>query len=234
MHSNNQPPCFTWVSLHEWEKDSHWWSIYVKSFPERERDTKNQLTRALKNQWASVGRFRCAGQTIAIAVVYPLKTLPITFLHYFAVAPLLRGQNLGSTLLRSLIVDAHEFNYQHHRESMGLVFEVEDPHYATNEHDRTVRNQRIQFYEKNKAQLLKNTFIQPPINAREEKITEKNGSLHMRLMYASLQEEMLLFKQEEALARAIYFEKYHVVNDIPAEMLTDFLSSFFAYDKKQE
>lgn len=212
---------FTWIEADHWLQDQRWWDIYLNSFPENERDTKEQIHSAVTQGLAQIGRFCLNNVTQAITVIYSFSALPITYLHYFAIDRSFRGQGVGGKLLQNLISYADQLNIQRHNKSMGLLWEIEDPLAATSEQERELRLRRVAFYEKQNAFLLPKPFIQPPIQATAD--DPLLNSLPMRLMYASNETEFNLIEHEKNIAQTVYQEKYQKVNATPAALVEHFL-----------
>jgi GNAT superfamily N-acetyltransferase len=212
-------PRFTWVSQEEWLDDKQWWNIYLTSFPENERDTRYQINHALENNIAHVGCYKESHQTVAIALIYPLTSIPATYLHYLATDPSYRGKKLGSQLLQQLITESESINHRKHTQSLGLFWEVECPDNTTSEAEKTLRKNRIKFYEKNHAHLLKKTFTQPSVIPTNN--LSEGETVVMRLMHATNNHQRI--ENEKFFSEALYMEKYHRINQTPQQLIAEFL-----------
>ncbi|MDR3477233.1 MAG: GNAT family N-acetyltransferase [Gammaproteobacteria bacterium] len=203
---------FDWLHHSSFIQNTDWWNIYEEAFPVKERDSKEQLLLALKQNIALIGSYKIQREMVAIAVIYRAQSPSFGFLHYFAVAPNWRNKKLGSYLFHLLVKEAEKFVIKNHTHSLGLIWEIEDPEHATDPKDQSLQHRRIHFYQKLGGKLFPGKFIQPGINGFEP--------VPMQLMHFSTYENL----PEEKIARAIYLEKYGVVNAIAEDHLLALLA----------
>jgi GNAT superfamily N-acetyltransferase len=213
--SHQQMGRFEWLSAEEFSKAHDWWDIYTQSFPPAERDTKQQLLLSLHKNIAQIGCYRIKNGMAAIVVLYRMQTPAFAFLHYFAVAKAWRNQNLGTQLFQMIITEAEHYVLKNHPETLGLFWEVEDPSAAVSDLDKHIQSKRINFYQRLGGKLFESKFIQPAIN--------NHNTVPMQLMYHSSQKKL----SEQAIASAIYFQKYQVINGTKTQQLNDLLNLCF-------
>lgn len=206
-----------WLSLNEFKEDTEWWKIYHTSFPAKERDSKKQLLAGLEKNLIKIGRYQKENVTVAIAVLVPMHALPIVFLNYFAVAKIHRGRLLGTALLNSLFSSASHFVSEYSPHFLALVWEVENPKLTQSANKKARQERRIEFYKRIGGELFPHLFIQPAIDGKH--------TVAMRLMYMAATE--LNPHLENQIFKTIYFEKYHVINDIPKSILLDLFKQCF-------
>jgi GNAT superfamily N-acetyltransferase len=202
---------FNWLDQDSFVANKAWWGIYEEAFPVAERDSKEQLLIALSENIALIGSYKIQQEIVAIAVIYRTGSPSFGFLHYFAVAPSWRNKKLGSHLFPLLVREAENFVVKHHRHSLGLIWEIEDPEHATDSDEQSLQRRRIHFYEKLGGKLFPGKFIQPGINGF--------APVPMQLMHFSSYENL----PEEKIAKAIYLEKYGVINAIDQDHLLELL-----------
>jgi GNAT superfamily N-acetyltransferase len=210
--AKNQPGRFEWLSPNTLAHAHDWWDIYTKSFPPEERDTREQLLLSLHKNIALIGCYRIQNSMAAIVVLYRMQNPAFSFLHYFAVTPAWRNKQLGSTLFPMIVTEAEKHVLQKNSESLGLIWEVEDPEKAITAFDRDIQTRRINFYHKLGGKLFKTRFIQPSIN--------NHNAVPMRLMAYSNQGTLM----EKQIAKAIYYQKYQIINGADDQQLTELLN----------
>ncbi|MES2219191.1 MAG: GNAT family N-acetyltransferase [Pseudomonadota bacterium] len=203
---------FEWLNADELAHAHDWWDIYTQSFPLAERDTKQQLILSLHKNIALIGCYRLQNSMAAIVVLYRMQAPAFAFLHYFAVAKAWRNKSLGSKLFPTILTEADKFVLENNQETLGLIWEVEDPTVAQTEQDRYIQIKRINFYERLGGKVFNSKFIQPAIN--------NQNTVPMQLMYHSTKKKL----SEQAIAAAIYFQKYQVINGTDTQQLNDLLN----------
>jgi hypothetical protein len=193
--------------------DPDWWRIYEDSFPPAEREPAEVVLRSLR---ASVGlafRAHQDGVTVGIATTHLLLRPAAVFLVYLALDRARRNAGLGGTLLEYAWQTSARRLEEQHSPPLGLVWEVDDPTAAVGQAEDLLREGRIAFFRRHGGVELPRPYRQPPVNGTE--------TVPMRLMFrGSAVPDALGI---EALVRAIYFEKYGAVNQVPEEILQDLL-----------
>lgn len=211
-----------WLTPQELSRDTEWWDIYQNSFPVIEQDSKQQLLHALEKGAAIIGAYKQQGNTLGMVVFYPIHTHqapPFIFLNYFAIAKQARSHGLGGRLLSLVIEYTKAIACPNGARYTALVWEIEDPQDATHDTERQLRQRRLEFYQREGAQLFNSHFIQPPIDGE--------NTVNMRLMYCLL-ENYQIHPHEKSITEAIYFAKYRPINNISPEILYQLLDHIFA------
>ena len=203
-----------WLSPHAYLQDPLWWEIYESSFPEEERDQKHHFSRALKYNNVKMGACYFQGKMIGIVVVYFMESLPFAFLHYFSIHPDFRRLGLGSLFFQKIMQDVELMLKKNHAEHLGMIWEIEDYSYANDDVEKNLKLSRLGFYIRNDAKLLNIKFIQPAI---------LNCIVPMLLMHHHSDPMLNISAFEYDIAKAIYLEKYHSVNEIPKKTLLKLL-----------
>lgn len=205
---------FHWLSQQELQSDISWWRIYENSFPPSEREPQELLYYGLDKNIIKIGCYAENKETIGICVIQPMHSLPFALLNYFAVSNTHRNRSLGSDLFLHLTIASESFVKEYSQRYLGLVWEVENPDAESNQTEKILKQRRMQFYKRKGASVFKKIFFQPPIAG--------HSALPMRLMYyASTPIDPDL---ETAITKAVYFEKYHAVNQIKKEILSELLT----------
>jgi GNAT superfamily N-acetyltransferase len=89
-------------------------------------------------------------QLLGLAVVLPLHGCPVAFLEYLAVAPTARNAGIGARILAYL----RQLSGTAQPGIDGIIFEVDRPQDGTDRGERSLRERRIGFYQRNGAALL--------------------------------------------------------------------------------
>lgn len=117
----------------------------VRDFPKNERRPYRTIKKLYKKGWY---RLLCMydGNSIlqGYAFLFYSADKKTVLLDYFAVMPNMRGSGIGSSFLCQMV---------HILDVDGIIIESEFPESAPNDHEKTIRNKRIAFYTRNKAQL---------------------------------------------------------------------------------
>lgn len=200
------------VDAAELAGDRDWWRIYEDSFPTAEREPPEVVLRSLR---ASVGlafRARQGGVTVGIATTHLLLQPPAVFLVYLAIDREQRQGGLGGTLLEYASEISARRLEQRNSTPLGLVWEVDDPAATVGAGEVLQRKRRMGFFQRHGGVELDRAYLQPPVNGPE--------TVPMRLMFrangsASVRDAEIV----EGLVRAIYFEKYAAINQVPVEIL---------------
>lgn len=200
------------VDAAELAGDREWWRIYEDSFPAAEREPAEVVLRSLR---ASVGlafRVRQDSVTVGIATTHLLLRPAAVFLVYLAIDRGQRKAGLGGTLLEYAWQISARRLEQQHSPPLGLIWEVDDPTAANGPAEDLQRERRIAFFRRHGGVELPRSYRQPPVNGTE--------TVLMRMMFrASGSASMPDAEGIDALVRAIYFEKYAAVNQVPEEIL---------------
>ncbi len=125
-------------------------SVYIadsiRHFPENERKPVSSIER-MTDEGIYIGYglfFHCRpDKLISYAFFTALPEEKISLLDYFAVMEDYRSLGIGSLFLQQMKLSAAGYD--------GFLIESEDPGYAKDEQELTIRNKRISFYTKNGA-----------------------------------------------------------------------------------
>jgi GNAT superfamily N-acetyltransferase len=145
-----------------------------------------------------------------MASVQFLRAVPMGFLVYLAVAPGLKGHGIGGELLEWLRAKAE----RERPDLLGLVWEVDRVEDAHDEDDRNQRARRIRFFERHGGRIAAEPYLQPAVDGQR--------IVPMHLVQLLFREPCPAGLAGEA-ARAIYREKYGVLNGISELHLEDLL-----------
>jgi GNAT superfamily N-acetyltransferase len=149
-------------------------ALYVASFPPAERAPAEGIAASIQRvkevdvRTGYVPHHFAAlqdGQVTGISFYGYFCQERLGFLYYLAVNPALRGQGLGGWLFRRTAAQLSEDASACRNEPpRGLVWEVERPADAEMPDERSLRQRRIQFYERQGALLLQGLdFLAPPL-----------------------------------------------------------------------
>lgn len=125
-----------------------WQQLYqtamVRDFPASELKSVSMLEQLEDKGWYTfLGFYREEDPQSLCAYALFIQTRPgAVLLDYFAVAPSLRGGGIGGEILELLKQWAAQ-------KAPLLLAEVEDPKFSLDEKDRSLRNRRIGFYQRN-------------------------------------------------------------------------------------
>jgi len=128
--------------------------IYEASFPRNERHALSVIEERMDRKLYRLFIGQKDGQTVLMALFYPLKGSQFVLFDYMAVAPSHRDKGLGTQFLKGMssIVGLGKRH---------LLLEVEDPRSGDNTDQR---RKRIEFYMRQGAQELKGVrYIMPPL-----------------------------------------------------------------------
>lgn len=127
---------------------SQWQRLYqeamVRDFPASELKSVSMIQQLEERGWYTcLGFFREEAPKTLCGYALLIQTGPqAVLLDYFAVSPALRGGGIGGELLGLLRQWAQQ------RAPLFLA-EVEDPDFAADQDDLSIRNRRIGFYQRN-------------------------------------------------------------------------------------
>lgn len=165
--------------------------IFENSFPSNERPPIEKVLRRLELGIYRLIVAKIGNEIAAFSLLFPLKGSEYVLLDYTAVKAGLRGQGIGSKMMRCVLaseaVNGHE-----------LVLEVEDPDFGD---DPDTKKDRIRFYRNFGARELAGVrYLLPPLDGTEP--TE------MRLMLIGAADNKMHGATVRALIQLIYQEVY--------------------------
>jgi GNAT superfamily N-acetyltransferase len=146
-------------------------AIYKESFPERLRADLDELLRGVENKTRDLFIATSGNQLLGFGILLPLRPVRILLLEYMAMRSDQRNRGFGGSLFESFIQHSESS-----RDSLGLVFEVEENDKATPA-ERTLQGRRVRFYRRHGAT--------PVECAPKYRIPafDSTGSHHLRLMW---------------------------------------------------
>ncbi len=205
--------CETFESL---EKDTEWWDLYEKTFPDTERAKRDLALDTVKHHMT---RALCAkenGKTVGLATVQLLESFPAVYLMLLAVNPHERHKHIGTMLF--------EYAWQYGVEEFakmglkpkGFVWEVEKPERASSEKERQERQDRIDFYKHKGAEILPCAYLMPPIDGIH--------ALPLHIMHRPAPGISFTKKDCDNLIKCLYKENYAAANHVPEAMLNALLA----------
>lgn len=102
------------------------------------------------------------------------------------------------------------------RQPLGLIWEVDPPQAGDDAAERMLRERRVEFFRRQGGALLPQPYLQPPVDGI--------APVPMQLMFRPASDGRPPDDETaHAIVRAIYFEKYQAVNQIPEHVLRDLL-----------
>src|SRR5690606_23322029 len=122
------------------------WELYGASFDGSLREPAAALIEGVRKGTVVVLAAVDAGRTVGLAAIHLLAEPPISLLLYLAVAPELRGQRIGSTLLEQAVGVAAEKQRALGREPRGWAVQVELPELAATLEERESRRRLLLFF----------------------------------------------------------------------------------------
>jgi len=192
--------------------DAGFWELYDTSFASAEREPVEVILRSIEQGPGFALRALADGRTVGLATGHVLEEPAATFLVYLAVDPAWRSRHLGRALFDSADQSGAARLIERDRASGGIVWEIDDPTASVSPSERNVRQGRLRFFEKLGGRLLETPYFQPPVDGRT--------LVPMRLMFRpAAGQDLPTGAATEKLIRAIYFEKYHAINQIPSSTL---------------
>jgi GNAT superfamily N-acetyltransferase len=200
------------VSAQSLRNDTAWWRLYDASFPAAERDPHSVVLATAEPGVGFVLRASVDGQTIGLAVGHLLRAAASTFLVYLAVDTARRSNGVGRTLFEETARTGTAELSAAGLTQAGTVWEIDDPAQPVDAAEVAIRMRRRTFFENLGGRVLAARYVQPPIDGRTE--------VPMQLMFRpNAGDSPSPALEAAALVRAIYFEKYHAMNGIPAPIL---------------
>ncbi|MCX6013737.1 MAG: GNAT family N-acetyltransferase [Chloroflexi bacterium] len=177
--------------------------IYHNSFIANERQTVDEVIHRIQQKLYIMTVLKINDMVTGFSLTYHFKAERYNLLDYLAVKKGLRNKGFGSLLF------SHSYKQltMLYPETKFLVIEVDDPEYGDSR-EKTIRVNRIKFYEKFGARIINNfKYYMPPM---------VNGSLpvDMRLMiYNDQQETKLDSTILKELLIALYRQCYNRKED---------------------
>jgi GNAT superfamily N-acetyltransferase len=197
-------------------EDDGFWQLYNDSFPSNEREPRDVILATVEREAGFVLRARAGKTTVGLAAAHSLRTPAATFVVYLAVHPAWRSHHLGTAILNAVDEFGAERLMAQGLESIGMVWEIDDPGDNVTDEEHAVRLRRRGFFERAGGRPLDVRYRQPPVDGRTP--------VRMQLMFRPSASRRLPDRTAlTELIRAIYFEKYHTMNGIPAPVLTALL-----------
>ena len=196
--------------------DASFWELYGASFASTMREPAAALMAGMTAGSVIVVAAEDDTRTVGLAAVHLLHEPAATLVLYLAVAPELRGQRIGSTLLCHALGLARKKQAELGREPRGWAAQVDLPELAPTHEERELRRRTMLFFRGQGAKPLPCSYVRPPVRGSTPSAA--------RLLHAP--DGGLPLKREEvaALLRAIYFEKYGATNGIDPRLLESLLA----------
>jgi GNAT superfamily N-acetyltransferase len=203
----------------ELARDAEWWRLYNQTFPPTSREPAEVILRSLDAHVGVALRARAADETVGLATLQLLHDPPAVFLVYLAVNPAHRSTGIGhqlfecaSQLRRGTVPlikgDCPPSGLGAPRPPSTMIWEL-DPPSPENPH---TCNRRLKFFQRHGGQVLPRPYVQPPVDG-------------VTLVPMLLMSRPVLTDHAEIdrLVRAIYYEKYAAINQIPTPVLESLL-----------
>ena len=157
------------------------------------------------------------GRVVGLATGHVLNDPPATFLVYLAVDPAWRSRHLGRELFDSADRSGAARLVEQGAMTRGIAWEIDDPAADVSRREQNVRQGRLRFFEKLGGRILDTPYFQPPVDG--------HTPVPMRLMFRpAVGQDLPSGVAIEQLIRAIYFEKYHAINNIASSTLRRLLA----------
>ena len=196
--------------------DDRFWQLYQDSFPANEREPREVILATVEREAGFVLRARAGTSTVGLAVAHLLRKPAAIFVVYLAVDPTWRSRHLGTAILNAVDGVGTERLASQGLEPIGMVWEIDDPGDDVPGAEHAIRLRRRAFFERAGGRPLDVRYTQPPVDGRTP--------VRMQLMFRPRATAGLPDRTAATeLIRAIYFEKYHTMNGIPAAVLTALL-----------
>jgi len=212
MSEEPPPILFECLTADELARDRAWWRIYKDSFPANEREARQIILRSLQQGVGLAVAARSGNQTIGLATTHILLKPAAVFLVYLAMAQDWRGRGSGGALLEYIWRASAKRLAEQGLAPAGLIWEVDSPEHLVGAEETHHRERRIAFFRRHGGEFLSRPYVQPPVDGV--------APVPMSLMYRAAEGfDRPDPTMSEKLVRAIYFEKYGAINDIPREVL---------------
>ena len=192
--------------------DSGFWRLYATSFATAEREPAEVILRSIEQGPGFTLRALADGRTVGLATGHVLEEPAATFLVYLAVDPGWRSRRLGRALFFAADRAGAARLIERGHATSGMAWEIDDPAADVSATERNVRQGRLRFFEKLGGRMLETPYFQPPVDG--------HTLVPMRLMFRPVVgQDVPTGAATEKLIRAIYFEKYCAINNIPSATL---------------
>eukprot|EP01012_Entosiphon_sulcatum_P023615 TRINITY_DN2870_c0_g1_i1.p1 TRINITY_DN2870_c0_g1~~TRINITY_DN2870_c0_g1_i1.p1 ORF type:complete len:565 (+),score=93.17 TRINITY_DN2870_c0_g1_i1:68-1762(+) len=206
------------ISAEELRKDEAWWEIYETSFPDSERESREQILREAESEGRTYA-VKLNGSTVGLTVIHFLREVRCAFLVYVAVSSHLRSLSLGSKLLKFVFADCERYYLeQGGGPALGVVLELEVLDEGESEEDNAMRLRRTRFYERLGAVLFTGPYMQPPVNG---------PPVPLSLMFRpNPGVELPSPSDMRQLMRCMFVEKYVNTSGVPIEDVQPMIEKF--------
>lgn len=199
--------------------------LYDEAFPVEVREPHEIFLKGLKYAGSSYpNNFRIlvgfeGDHLVSFAIGHYLAEVNSGFIVYIATNPQFRGKGLGSETLRKLekllTGDANQAGYN---SLNAIVLETERQELVITEEEKEDCIKRNRFYEKNNYKLLEEIdYQQPPLHNSGE-------SVPLNLFIKNLRKNKISKEEITKIIRAMYHEKYYLVNGIDKAILHNCLA----------
>jgi len=186
--------------------------VYYFSFPPEERESELVILKSVSTDRGMAYALKEGNITKGIATVHLLKDVSAIFLVYLAIIPSLQNKGLGSEFFKFVEENSKKRLQELNIEPKGMVWEVEKSARNINGEPSDYKKRKA-FFDKNGGITLSCKYIQPPVDGKNlvEMFLMTKGPLTSDIPINDL-------------IRAIYFDKYYLVNNISKETLDSLLA----------
>jgi hypothetical protein len=203
------------------QTDRSWWNIYEQSFPAAEREKPEAIIASITSGVGRAIAMRLAGETRGMATLHVLHNPAASFLVYLAIDAPQRDAGWGGRLFEYAFESGVRALKEQGHSPLGCVWEVDMPELAATREERACRERRIAFFMRHGGAVLPIRYAQPPLDGKQP--------LPMHLMFKPDRSGSWPdARAQEAIVRAMYFEKYEAVNRIPGPVLKALLEDLSA------
>lgn len=198
--------------------------LYDQTFPIEERESHKIFWKGLEyaktrmpNNFHFLVGFE-GKKLISFATGHYFSDINSGFIVYIAVEPNMRSHGVGSkTLLKFEELLNKDAMAAGHTALKAIILETEIQALAYTESEIEVCSKRNRFYERNNFQLFDNIhYIQPPLH-------QGGSPLPLNLFVKNLHQIEITEKDIPEFIRAMYKEKYYLVNEIDKSVLRNCL-----------
>ncbi|WP_207533323.1 GNAT family N-acetyltransferase [Desertivirga arenae] len=194
-------------------EDLDWWMVYYYSFAPEERESELVILKSVASETGMAFSAKDGNVTKGIATVHLLKDISTIFLVYLAIVPSERGKGIGTEFFRFVEESATQKLEALGLKSAGMVWEVQKAGHSIDSLGSASDTRRA-FFERNGGTVLPCRYIQPPVDGK--------NLIDMHLMVKS-QDGISL--SPTTLIKAVYYDKYHRVNEINKKTLDNLLGT---------
>ena len=121
----------------------------IQDFPKDERPNLSTFYKRINKKGEQAFIYEDQGKEQAY-IIFKQEGKYIV-VNFLAVYKEYRGKGIGTKLLKELVKEKSEID--------GILLEVEDPKYAKNEDEKSIRERRIRFYEKLDYEIIQNLDV---------------------------------------------------------------------------